>query len=133
MKKILLMMILITLNVHALCTITTNSDGSKSVDIDGKYYVWSGLSSREKAYCLKDYTPRKIEIEKLKEWQKVTKYVAGDIAVFRVGGFSCHVGMVINAKEFIHILSGSEVTIEKFDSIVWNKRLDGVYRKCKQL
>ena len=73
-----------------------------------------------------------VEIEKLKEWVKVTEYEAGDIAVFRVAGFSCHVATCVNKKEFIHILAGSDVTIEKFDSLSWSNRLEGVYRRCKK-
>jgi len=70
-----------------------------------------------------------VEFEKLKGWRKVTKYEAGDIVVFKVAGFACHVGTYIGEGRFIHILAGSEVTIENLDSIVWKKRLDGVYRR----
>jgi len=72
-----------------------------------------------------------VELEKLKDWVKVLDYEAGDIVVFRVGGFPCHVGTYIGEGKFIHILSGSEVTIESLDSITWSNRLDGVYRRCK--
>ena len=74
-----------------------------------------------------------VEYSKLDGWEKVTKYAAGDIVVFNLAGFPCHVGTYIGRGRFIHILNGSHVTIETLDSIVWNKRLNGVYRKCKQL
>ena len=72
-----------------------------------------------------------VEAEKLREWSKVDEYKNGDIIVFRVAGFPCHVGTYIGKGKFIHILKGSEVTIESLDSITWANRLDGVYRRCE--
>jgi len=76
-----------------------------------------------------------VESEKLKQWDKIdiNKYEEGDIIVFRVAGFPCHVGTFIGKNKFIHILKGSEVTIESLDSIVWRNRIDGVYRRCKTM
>ncbi|PHS38385.1 MAG: hypothetical protein COB07_08855 [Sulfurovum sp.] len=52
MKKLLLMIILITLDVHAICTMIPHTDGSTSVEIDGKHYGWTSLSIEEKYSCL---------------------------------------------------------------------------------
>ena len=58
-------MILITLDMHAICIITSDTEGSKSVEIDGKYYKWSSLSLGEKDSCRRDRIRRKNkEIEK---------------------------------------------------------------------
>lgn len=73
-----------------------------------------------------------VEINKLSGWEKVSVYRSGDIVVFNVAGFPCHVGTYIDDDRFIHILNGSHVTIEHLNSITWSKRLNGVYRKCKQ-
>ena len=73
-----------------------------------------------------------VALNKLSMWQKVEEYIKGDIIVFNVAGFSCHVGTYIGEGLFIHILNGSDVTIECLDSITWKKRIDGVYRRCKQ-
>lgn len=72
-----------------------------------------------------------VALEKLGDWVKVLDYEAGDILVFNIAGFACHVGTYLGKNKFIHILQGSEVTIENLDSIVWKKRLDGAYRKCQ--
>lgn len=72
-----------------------------------------------------------VEVEKLSKWDKVSDYKAGDICVFNIGGLSSHVGTYIENNKFIHILQGSEVTIEDLDSILWTNRLNGVYRRCK--
>lgn len=72
-----------------------------------------------------------VQHEKLTGWEKVKRYKAGDIVVFSVAGFACHVGTYIGNNQFIHILHGSEVTIERLDAILWAKRLEGVYRRCK--
>jgi len=76
-------------------------------------------------------TSELIEVEKLKKWVKVSDYEAGDVVLFNVGGFASHIGTYIGEGKFIHILKGSDVTIENLDSMVWNKRLNGVYRRCK--
>ena len=73
-----------------------------------------------------------VALNKLSKWNKVKEYIKGDIIVFNVAGFACHVGTYIGDGLFIHILNGSNVTIERLDSITWKKRLDGVYRRCKQ-
>ncbi len=65
MKKLLLMMILITLDMHAICIMTPHADGSTSVEIDDKFYDWSSLSIGEKKSCKRDRIRRKNqEIEK---------------------------------------------------------------------
>lgn len=71
-----------------------------------------------------------INKEKETNFTKQENYKAGDVCVFSVGGFACHVGMFIGDNSFIHILGGSNVTIECLDSILWSRRLEGVYRKC---
>lgn len=73
-----------------------------------------------------------VAINKLNGWEKVEVYEKGDIIVFNVAGFACHVGTYIGEGLFIHILHGSNVTIESLDSITWKKRLNGVYRKCNK-
>ena len=49
---------------HSTCIITTNSDGSKSVEINDLYKDWSILTDNEKSSCLKDKTVRDKEIKK---------------------------------------------------------------------
>ena len=109
------------LDCWGLCCIVAKEQFNYELPaLDGKYISASDGSSVSDLVAL----------EKLNTWERVTEYRAGDIAVFNVAGFACHVGTYIGGVKFIHILQGSEVTIENLDSIVWKKRLDGVYRRC---
>jgi len=78
MKKLLLMMSLITLDMHAICIMTSDTEGSKSVEIDGRYYKWTSLSLGQKDSCRRDNIRRKNkEIEK--EQQENIKQEKSDI------------------------------------------------------
>ena len=63
--------------MHAVCIMISDTEGSKSVEIDGRYYEWSGLSLGEKDSCRKDRIRRENkEIEK--EQQKNIKQEKSD-------------------------------------------------------
>lgn len=96
-------------------------------------YILPSLADGYTSATDSNSTSELIEVEKLKDWDQVKKFKAGDVAVFRFAGFPCHVGMCLDGESFIHILHNSNVTIERFDSIVWRNRLTGVYRRCKKL
>ena len=39
-----------------------------------------------------------------------------------------HVGMMLNTTQFIHITQNSSVTVERIDSLQWQKKIAGFYR-----
>ena len=59
MKKLLLVLILITFDMHAICIITSDVEDYKSVEIDGRYYEWTSLSLGQKDSCEIDSITRK--------------------------------------------------------------------------
>lgn len=64
-----------------------------------------------------------VEIESLK-WQQVFAPKEYDVVLMRMfGTIVCHVGVVVDASKFIHILPGGEVTVERLDSFKWAKRI----------
>jgi len=62
-------------------------------------------------------------------WQRVPVLAAGagDVIVFRVGKFACHVGLYLGDGSFIHALAGRNVSIERLRGD-WERRMAGVYR-----
>lgn len=52
----------------------------------------------------------------------------GALIVFRVMGKVQHVGFMIDSKKFLHIMKGTNVTMESIDSEVWKKRIVGFYK-----
>ena len=65
------------------------------------------------------------------EWQRVATQDAQpfDVLVVRMHGLPMHVGVVVEPGRFLHILKGGvDSTVERYDSIVWRNRIEGVYR-----
>ena len=52
----------------------------------------------------------------------------GDLIVFRICGFACHVGIYIGGERFIHSLKGHNSGIESLGSAIWRNRIEGYYR-----
>lgn len=50
------------------------------------------------------------------------------LVVFRVAGKISHVGYMLDSDKFIHILEGSNVTVESIHNITWKKRVVGFYK-----
>jgi len=67
MKKLLLVLILITFDMHAICIITSDVEDYKSVEIDGRYYEWTSLSLGQKDSCRNDRIARKKKEKKKKQ------------------------------------------------------------------
>jgi cell wall-associated NlpC family hydrolase len=67
-------------------------------------------------------------------WSEVTsqrerqEYSPFDIVLFTLGGSPVHVGMMVNKREFIHCEQKVGTVIERLDSIIWKRRIDGVFR-----
>jgi len=52
---------------------------------------------------------------------------AHTLCVFKINGIIRHVGYMLNNNDFIHIMQGSRVTVDRLDSIQWARRLVGCY------
>jgi cell wall-associated NlpC family hydrolase len=70
-----------------------------------------------------------IEVKKTL-FKQVTQPVFGDIILYRLGAFSCHVGIFLNDAEFIHAHEGHFSAVERIDSIGWRSRVIGHFRLC---
>jgi cell wall-associated NlpC family hydrolase len=62
------------------------------------------------------------------EWVKVDKPSQYDILLFNIMGFPTHVGIYLNSSDFLHSFQGTNSCIERFNSVTWNRRLQGIYQ-----
>jgi len=61
-------------------------------------------------------------------WRKVEAPDVGDVLVFNIMGFPCHVGVYVGQGDFIHSFRGTAVCVERLNSISWSRRLSEVDR-----
>lgn len=59
---------------------------------------------------------------------RLTKLQAFDITLIKMGSFDTHVGLICSQNHMLHILQGTEVTIEEISKPTWERRIIGVYR-----
>lgn len=66
------------------------------------------------------------------KWQKIeeAQIKLFDVVLFKICGFPCHLGVIIDSKEkmMIHTLKGQNTSIEKYSRVMWQKRIEGFYR-----
>lgn len=52
-----------------------------------------------------------------------------DAVLFKVHGRPLHVGLVVAPSWFLHIQKGHDAAVERFDSLTWRDRREGVFRR----
>jgi cell wall-associated NlpC family hydrolase len=55
---------------------------------------------------------------------------AGDIVVLSLAGHPLHMGIVASPGWMIHSAHDADAALERYDGMVWRKRIDGFYRVC---
>lgn len=61
-------------------------------------------------------------------WTAVEIPQMGDVALLRCIGRPCHVGVMLDARRFLHIESAVGAAVERLASPLWQRRCEGVYR-----
>lgn len=61
-------------------------------------------------------------------WDQVSDYRPYDLALFDVAGLSCHIGVIVDSRHFLHAPQHGWSRIEKLDAPHWQPRVVGVYR-----
>lgn len=51
----------------------------------------------------------------------------GDVVIFNIRGNPCHVGVYIGKNRVIHVMKGTDSTIERLDSVRLKGRVEGYY------
>jgi cell wall-associated NlpC family hydrolase len=60
---------------------------------------------------------------------KLDKPEAACMVMFQiVSPYVSHVGMMLDEVRFIHITKGTKVSVERIDSLTWERKLKGFYR-----
>jgi cell wall-associated NlpC family hydrolase len=64
------------------------------------------------------------------EWPEVplSKACPGDVLLLRIFGQPWHCGLILTAPAFLHVDKTAGVVIERWDSLVWKKRIVAVHR-----
>jgi cell wall-associated NlpC family hydrolase len=60
-------------------------------------------------------------------WRRLNAPEPGCAVLFRVREMF-HIGFVLDAWDFIHIIEGTRVTVERLDSMLWKNTIIGYYR-----
>ena len=67
----------------------------------------------------------------LPDWQQIQFPMFGDVALYRVGRFPSHVGLIFPFRHrtgILHCEAKIGTVIEPIDTRVWVKRIEGYYR-----
>ena len=62
-------------------------------------------------------------------WHRVDAPTEGALVIFRIAGQPWHVGIVVDAYTFLHVPPGETSCIERLASPMWEKRIEGYYRR----
>jgi len=52
----------------------------------------------------------------------------GDVILLRLLGYPVHVGILVDRQRMIHVFKGTNTCLQRINSIVWKKRIQGIYR-----
>ena len=65
-----------------------------------------------------------------RDWHQVQKPQAGDVVLFRNAGEPSHVGLMVDASQFLHVEEGVNSLVESVSDRLWCRRVDGYWRHC---
>ena len=61
-------------------------------------------------------------------WKELGAPEEGSLVLFKVLGAETHIGIAISESQFVHVREGSDVALERFDSVKWAKRISGHFK-----
>ena len=61
-------------------------------------------------------------------WRKIDNPQEMDVALIRIGGALCHVGLIVGPRRMLHVARGVDTCIEDHTGIRWRHRIAGIYR-----
>lgn len=69
-----------------------------------------------------------VEAEKKSRWLAVEKPKPYDVIILTMMGLPTHVGVVVNSRQMLHILKGTNAVLEDFTGLKWRNRVKGFAR-----
>lgn len=77
----------------------------------------------------KEYEQLKSLIDEARPaWDEVNNPEIGDVALFNISGYPCHIGILVGKNKVIHTEERLGTFIEPLRGVIWGKRLSGIYR-----
>ena len=70
-------------------------------------------------------------VANLPGWNRVEMPMPMDVALFLIHGRPVHVALVIDSRRALHTEAKVGTFVERLDSPMWLKRLEGVYRHAR--
>lgn len=61
-------------------------------------------------------------------WQALTEPEPTDLVIFSIFGVPMHCGVMLVERRFLHARKGAGVVVERLDSPMWARRIEGFYR-----
>jgi cell wall-associated NlpC family hydrolase len=66
-------------------------------------------------------------------WQIVPTPRCGDLVVIKIAGRPWHCALAVTPARFLHVPDKGTSCIERFDNVIWTRRLEGIYRHASML
>lgn len=66
----------------------------------------------------------KIMTEEREKWQKVTSPQEYDMVMLRTGRYTWHVGIVIDNRRMLHVMTGINSVVEDYTGRYWGNRVE---------
>lgn len=66
--------------------------------------------------------------EQRKRWKSVKAPEEYDVILININKQPLHVGCMINARQFIHVMRGRHTTVDVVTNYEWKPRIDSFYR-----
>lgn len=68
------------------------------------------------------------------EWRRVpagSRLALWDALLFNIAGQPAHCAIALENSEMLHIVRGGTSCVERFTSMKWISRIEGIYRHCR--
>jgi len=69
--------------------------------------------------------------EERKRWTRVESPRVYDVALLRIQGLPCHVGVVASKGRMLHVMAGIESCVEEYTGPQWRNRIEGFFRHAE--
>ena len=61
-------------------------------------------------------------------WIEVTDRAEYDLALFRIGRYDSHIGIIVDRSRMLHMMGRDAAKIERIDGAQWSRRMCGIWR-----
>lgn len=62
-------------------------------------------------------------------WERIDRPEPGALLILRIAGRPWHCGLIVAPNLFLHWVPNATSCIERLDSLMWTRRIEGIYRR----